>query len=245
MGSKTVIVTGAGSGIGKAIATKFAINNYQVVIADLNEESGNETLKEIESNGGKAIFVKTDASDPRSCESLVKKTIETYGGLDCAVNNAGISSVGIKTGEYPIDKWNHEIAVNLNGVFYGMRHQIPEILKTKGAIVNIASVLGVTAIPLSPAYVAAKHGVVGLTKTAALEYAQQGIRINVVGPGYTETPLLAHYTEEKRNSVIARHPMGRLAKPDEIANMVYWLGSEETSYVIGAYFAVDGGYTAQ
>ncbi len=246
MKNKTVIVTGAGSGIGRAIAHKFAGHQANVVVSDINEEAGNNTLREIRDGQGTAIFIKADISQVEECERLVKRAVEEFGQLHFAVNNAGIGSAGLKTGEYPTDRWEKEIATNLSGVFYGMRYQIPEMLRAGGgAIVNISSVLGSVATPLSVAYIAAKHGVVGLTKTAALEYAQQNIRINSVGPGYTETPLLSKYSEEKRQSVIRRHPMGRLARPEEIANMVFWLCSEEAGFVTGAYFPVDGGYTAQ
>lgn len=187
-----------------------------------------------------------DTSRPADCANTVQQALERFGALHCAVNNAGIGGAGVKTADYPLERWEREIAVNLSGVFYGMRYQIAAMLEGGGgAIVNIASVLGVTAIPLSAAYIAAKHGVVGLTKTAALEYAQQGIRVNAVGPGYTETPLLAKYDEARLAGVLARHPMGRLARPEEIANMVHWLCTDEASYVTGAYLPADGGYTAQ
>ena len=246
MKGKTVIVTGAGLGIGKAIATRFASSGANVVVADFNEEAGDKTVKEITARGCAALFIKTDVSQAAECEQLVKKTVERFGQLNYAVNNAGIGSKGVETGVFPIESWDREIATNLSGVFYGMRYQIPEMLKGGGgAIVNISSVLGVTATPLSVAYIAAKHGVIGLSRTAALEYAQQNIRINAVGPGYTDTPLLSKYSEEKRARVIGRHPMGRLARPEEIANMVFWLCSDEASFATGAYYPVDGGYTAQ
>ncbi len=245
MKNKTVIITGAGSGIGKATAIKFAANGANVVAADLNAEAGKKVVEKITAQNGSAIFVKTDISKAEECEMLVKKTVEHFGKLDCAVNNAGIGSAGVKTAEYPVEHWDKVIAVNLNGVFYGMKYQMTEMLKTGGgSIVNISSVLGVTAIAGSVAYIAAKHGVIGLTKTAAVEYAAENIRVNAVGPGYTETPLLSKYDEEKMNAVIGRHPIGRLAHPEEIANMIYWLCTNEASYVTGAYFPVDGGYTA-
>lgn len=246
MKNKTVIITGAGSGIGRAIAQKFSNNGANVVVSDLNEEAGNQTVELIKQNSGKAIFIKADTSSAEDSERLVVRSVEQFGQLHYAVNNAGIGSVGKKTGEYPIDRWEKEIAVNLSGVFYGLRFQIPEILKSGGgAIVNISSVLGSVATPLSPAYIAAKHGVVGLTKAAALEYAQQHIRINAVGPGYTDTPLLSKYNDDKRQRTIDRHPIGRLGKPEEIANVVYWLCTDDASFVTGSYYTADGGYTAQ
>lgn len=246
MKNRTVIVTGAGSGIGRAVAHKFSDNGANVVVADINTEIGNKTVEEITVKNGIVFFIKTDISQAKDCELLVKKTIEKFGHLNYAVNNAAIGSAGVKTADYSIENWDKEIAINLSGVFYGMRYQIPEMLKSGcGAIVNISSVLGSVATQLSVAYIAAKHGVIGLTKTAALEYAQQNVRINAVGPGYTDTPLLSKYSEEKRASVIQRHPIGRLAKPEEIANLIYWLCSDEASFVTGAYYPVDGGYTAQ
>lgn len=246
MQHKTVIITGAGSGIGRAIALKFATQGANVVVADLNEAGGLQTAQRVEERGGSGHFVRTDTARPADCERLVQEALERFGALQCAVNNAGIGSVGVKTADYPLDRWEREIAVNLSGVFYGMRYQLAAMLQGGGgSIVNISSVLGVTATPLSVAYIAAKHGVVGLTKAAALEYAQRGIRVNAVGPGYTETALLAKYDDAKRNSVIARHPMGRLARPEEIANLVHWLCTDEASYINGAYLPADGGYTAQ
>ncbi len=217
-----------------------------MVLADLHVEAGKRVVDEIAALGGKAHFVQMDTAIPADSDRLVREAVKHFGRVDCAVNNAGIGGAGVKTGEYPLERWEREIAVNLGGVLHGMRHQIPAMLENGGgAIVNTSSMLGVTATPLSAAYIAAKHGVVGLTKAAALEYAQQGIRVNAVGPGYTETPLLAKYDEARRNNVVARHPMGRLARPEEIASMVYWLSTSEASYVTGAYFPVDGGYTAQ
>lgn len=245
MNHKTMLITGGGSGIGKAIAIKFAQNGYNVVIGDLNESNGQQVADEILSQHGNAISIKTNVAKPEDSEFLVAQTVAHFGKLDCAINNAGIPGAGLPTDAYPIETWDKEISVNLNGVFYGMKYQITQMIKqSQGAIVNLASVLGVRAVPNSPAYVASKHGVVGLTKTAALEYAKQNIRINAVGPGYTDTPLLGHYTEEKMQKVLNRHPMGRLAKSEEIANMVFWLCSEEASYVNGAFFPVDGGYTS-
>ncbi|HRO40277.1 MAG TPA: glucose 1-dehydrogenase [Flavobacteriales bacterium] len=246
MKNKTVIVTGAGSGIGRAVALKFARGAANVVVADVHEAEGKRTVQQVVEQGGNACFVMADTSRPADCANTVQQALERFGALHCAVNNAGIGGAGVKTADYPLERWEREIAVNLSGVFYGMRYQIAAMLEGGGgAIVNIASVLGVTAIPLSAAYIAAKHGVVGLTKAAALEYAQQGIRVNAVGPGYTETPLLAKYDEARLAGVLARHPMGRLARPEEIANMVHWLCTDEASYVTGAYLPADGGYTAQ
>lgn len=246
MKNKTVIVTGAASGLGFAIAKKFSENGLNVVLADLNIEHGENAVEELKKSGGSVLFVKTDVSNPGDCQKLAEKTVEHFGSLNFAVNNAGISSHNKKAGEYPIDGWNHIINVNLNGVFYGMRYQIPEILKSGGgAIVNISSVLGLVGTTGGTvAYTAAKHGVIGLTRTAALDYAQEGLRINAVCPGYLNTPLLNKYNQKEKDEIAAIHPMNRLGEPAEVANLVYWLCSEEAGFVTGAAYAADGGYTA-
>lgn len=245
--NKVAIVTGAGSGIGRAIAILYAAEGAKVVVSDLNEKGGNETVAKIKAKGGDAIFVASDSSNAESNEALVIETIKKYGALHIACNNAGIGGVLAPTGEYPVDMWSKVIGINLSGVFYGMRYQIPEILKAGGgSIVNIASILGQVGSKFSPAYVAAKHGVVGLTKTAALEYSDKNIRINSVGPGYIKTPLLTNsLTEEQMKPLVGLHPIGRLGEPEEVAELVLWLSSSKASFVTGAYFAVDGGYLAQ
>lgn len=245
MKNKVAIVTGAASGIGKAVAKKFSDKGAKVVVSDIDVEGGKKVSEELNEGGGDAIFVKADTSAPEDCEALVKKTVEKFGGLHYAVNNAGIGGEQELTADYPIDNFKKVIDINLNGVFYGMHYQLPEIVKHGGAIVNMASILGSVGTPRSAAYVAAKHGVVGLTKTTALEYSAKGVRINSVGPGYIETPLLDQMDEEQKKQLMQLHPIGRLGKPDEVANLVYWLCSEEASFVTGAYYLVDGGYTSQ
>lgn len=244
---KVAIVTGAGSGIGRAIAILYAAQGAKVVVSDIDEKGGQETLETILTNQGEAVFIKANTSNPEDHEILVNKTLEKYGSLDIAVNNAGIGGPLGMTGDYPIDGWDRVIGINLSGVFYGMRYQIPAMLKAKGgSIVNMASILGQVGTRFSPAYVAAKHGVVGLTKTTAIEYAGQNIRINSIGPGYILTPLLTNTLDEATLQTIAGlHPIGRLGRAEEVAQLALWLNSDLASFVTGAYYAVDGGYLAQ
>jgi NAD(P)-dependent dehydrogenase (short-subunit alcohol dehydrogenase family) len=244
---KVAIVTGAGSGIGQAIALLYAREGAKIVVTDINENGGNDTLAKIKAQGGDGIFVKADSSSPEDNERVVKEAVEKYGALHISVNNAGVGGPLSFTGEYPIEAWNKVISINLSGVFYGMRYQIPAILKSGGgSIVNIASILGKAGTKGSPAYVAAKHGVVGLTEAAAVEYADQGIRINSIGPGYIVTPLLTKTLDEAAmNSLVALHPMGRLGTSEEVAELSLWLNSDKASFVTGSYYNVDGGYLAQ
>lgn len=244
--NKVAIITGAGSGIGKATAILFAKEGAKVIVSDINEEHGKQVAEEIRGSGGEAFFIKADTSRPEDNESLVKQTIDKYGALDMAVNNAGIGGPLAETAEYPLDGWRKVIDVNLSGVFYGMRYQIPAMLRNGGSIVNISSILGQVATKLSPAYVAAKHGVVGLTKAAALEYADKKIRVNSVGPGYIKTPLVMNNLDSATIEAVAQlHPVGRLGESEEVAEIILWLASPKSSFVTGAYFAVDGGYLAR
>lgn len=245
--NKVAIVTGAGSGIGREVAYKYAAEGASVVVSDINEAGGNETVATILSKGGKAAFYKADTSSAADNEALVNFTIKTFGALHIACNNAGIGGPSAPTGEYPLDGWEKVISVNLNGVFYGMRYQIPAMLKAgEGAIVNIASILGQVGFAGSSAYVAAKHAVVGLSKNAALEYSSQNIRINSVGPGFIITPLIEkNLTQDVMNFLASKHPIGRLGKSEEVAELVLWLSSPKASFVSGSYYAVDGGYLAQ
>ena len=243
---KVAIITGAGSGIGKATAELFAKEGAKVVVSDISEAHGKSAVEEIKKSGGDAFFVKADSSKPEDNEALVAQTIQKYGVLDIAVNNAGIGGPLGLTGEYPIDGWKKVVDINLSGVFYGLRYQIPAMLESGGSIVNIASILGNTATKFSPAYVAAKHGVVGLTKGAALEYADKNIRINAVGPGYIKTPLVMNTLDKPMlDALVGLHPIGRLGKAEEIAELILWLASSKASFVTGAYYPADGGYLAQ
>jgi NAD(P)-dependent dehydrogenase (short-subunit alcohol dehydrogenase family) len=243
---KVAIITGAGSGIGKAAAELFAKEGAKVVVSDINEANGKSAVDEITKNGGEAFFIKADSSKPEDNEALIKQTVEKYGALDIAVNNAGIGGPLAMTGEYPIDGWQKVIGINLSGVFYGLRYQIPAMLEKGGSIVNIASILGSAGTKLSPAYVAAKHGVLGLTKAAALEYADKNIRINSVGPGYIKTPLIMNSLDKNAlDALVGLHPIGRLGESEEIAELILWLASPKSSFVTGSYYPADGGYLAQ
>lgn len=243
---KVAIITGAGSGIGKATAELFAKEGAKVIVSDINEANGKSAVDEIKKKGGEAFFVKADSSKPEDNEALVKQALEKYGSLDIAVNNAGIGGPFGETGKYPIDGWQKVIDINLSGVFYGLRYQIPAMLEKGGSIVNIASILGSAGTKFSPAYVAAKHGVVGLTKAAALEYADKKIRINSVGPGYIKTPLVENSLDaDALKALVGLHPIGRLGESEEIAELILWLASSKSSFVTGGYYPADGGYLAQ
>ena len=246
LNDKVAIVTGAAKGIGKSTALLFAKEGAKVTVSDIDEENGKKVVEAIKSDGGEAIFVKADASKVEDHKKLVSKTVEAFGKLDVAINNAGIGGPLSKTADYPIDGWDTVIKLNLSGVFYGTKYQIEEMLKHgSGSIVNIASILGQVGTANSPAYVAAKHGVVGFTKTAALEYAKEGIRVNSVGPGYIKTPLLEGLDDDTLEMLVGLHPIGRLGKPEEVAEIILWLASDKASFVTGNYYAVDGGYLSQ
>lgn len=244
---KVAIVTGAGSGIGRAIAIRYAEEGARVIVSDIDNAGGRETAAQIGSSGGEAYYVHADVSKPGDHEMLVGEAVSRFGALHIAANNAGIAGPSAPTGEYPVDGWDRVIGINLSGVFYGMRHQIPAMKASNGgSIVNIASILAKVGFRNAPAYVAAKHGVIGLTETAAIEYAQEGVRVNAVGPGFIRTPLLDKNLDETALTAIAgMHPMNRLGDAGEVAEMVVWLSSDRASFVTGAYFAVDGGYLAQ
>jgi NAD(P)-dependent dehydrogenase (short-subunit alcohol dehydrogenase family) len=243
---KVAIVTGAGSGIGRAIALLYASEGAKIVVSDIDEKGGNETVDQITNKKGEAVFIKADTAKADDSKKLVDQAIKQFGGLHIAVNNAGIGGPLKHVGEYPIDGWDKVIAINLSGVFYGLRHQIPAMIASGGgSIVNMASILGKVGTKGSAAYVAAKHGVIGLTESAALEYADQKIRINAVGPGYISTPLLQSLDDATMKALVQLHPMGRLGTSEEVAELALWLNSDKASFVTGAYYNVDGGYLAQ
>ncbi|MBD1420189.1 SDR family NAD(P)-dependent oxidoreductase [Sphingobacterium chuzhouense] len=242
--NKVAIVTGGASGIGKAIVQAFVKAGAKVIAADLNEKLGNEIAAS--DPNGNIIFVKADAASPEDNKKLVDAAIENFGALHIAVNNAGIGGASAIVGEYPLEAWNKVIDINLNGVFYGMHYQLPEIEKVGGSIINMASILGQVGFAQSSAYVAAKHGVVGLTKAAAWEYGTKGVRINAIGPGFISTPLVDNALDKQTLDYLAtQHAMQRLGKPEEVAELTLWLASDKSSFVTGSYYPVDGGYLAK
>ncbi|OJY81749.1 MAG: short-chain dehydrogenase [Sphingobacteriales bacterium 44-15] len=244
--NKVALVTGAGSGIGKAIAELYAQLGAKVVVSDINEAHGEEVVTQIKANGGDAVFIKADVSDAAACEALIAGAVKQYGSLDIAVNNAGIGGEANLAGDMSINGWDKVIAVNLSSVFYCMKYELQQMLKQgRGAIVNMASILGQVGFATASGYVAAKHGVVGLTQNAAIEYAAKGIRINAVGPAFINTPLLDNMDAATKQMLVSLHPIGRLGEANEVAELVAWLSSDKASFVTGSYYPVDGGYLAR
>nr|WSW70942.1 SDR family oxidoreductase [Streptomyces sp. NBC_00995] len=242
---RTALVTGGASGIGLALARRLAASGASVVVADYDETSAREAVAELKSTGAEAAAVAMDVTDPASVEAGVRFAVDTFGALHLAVNNAGIGGPSGPTGEYAVEDWNRVLATNLSGVFHSMRYELPAIVAAGGgAIVNMSSILGTNGFAGSPAYVAAKHGVVGLTKTAALEYAAQNVRVNAVGPGFIDTPLLRNTEGPARDHLISMHPAGRLGTSEEVAELAAFLLSDRASFIHGSYHLVDGGYSA-
>jgi NAD(P)-dependent dehydrogenase (short-subunit alcohol dehydrogenase family) len=248
---KVALVTGGASGIGRATALTFAREGAKLIIADMNEEGGQQTVHMITESGGEATFVQVDVAQATEVEAIMSKAVETYGRLDCAHNNAGIAGhIRAPLHECPEDVWDHVLNINLKGVWLCMKYEIMQMLQQgRGTIVNTASIMGlVGSWSGTAAYNASKHGVVGLTKTAALEYATSGIRVNAVCPGYIRTPLIEEALTtrpEMEAQIVSRHPGGRMGRPEEIAEAVVWLCSDAASFVTGHTMTVDGGYVAQ
>jgi NAD(P)-dependent dehydrogenase (short-subunit alcohol dehydrogenase family) len=245
--NKVAIVTGGSFGIGRAAAIAFAKRGAQVVIADWMENA--ETLNTIKSFGGEAIFIKCDVSQEKDVKELVEKTVAKYSRLDFAFNNAGVEGLSASTHECTNENWDRTIGINLKGVWLCMKYEIMQMLKQgKGSIVNNASIAGLVGFQNIPAYVASKHGVIGLTKNAALEYAKSGIRVNVVCPGVIKTPMIDRFTgknKEVEKQFETMEPVGRLGQPEEAAEAVIWLCSDASSFITGDAIPVDGGWTAQ
>jgi len=247
---KSALITGGGGGIGRATALAFAREGARVAVADLMAEAARETVAQVNASGGQAISLSGDVSRDADVRAMIDAVVGTYGRLDCAFNNAGIAGWQVdailkKTAEWSEEAFDRMIAVNLKGVWLCMRHELPQMqAQGGGAIVNTGSIAGLVGLPNSSAYVAAKHGVVGLTKTAALEYAEANIRVNAVCPGYIRTPMTEPSMQLRGAAILAQTPLKRMGNPEEIAEMVVWLCSERASYVSGAAYNVDGGWMA-
>ena len=243
--NKVGLLTGAGSGLGRAAALMFAREGGLVVVADLDERGGTETARMIKNDGGHALFVKADVSDASQVQALVRKTIEAFGRFDCAVNSAGIEGDGSNTLECSEMHWKRVIDINLTGLWLCMKYELPAMLECGGgAIVNVSSIAGLKGIAGLPAYVASKHGVIGLTKTAAVEFASSGIRINVVCPGSCRTALTERVLGPELNGLAEATPMRRVASAEEIAASLVWLCSDSCSFMTGAVISIDGGKSA-
>ncbi|MDO8617169.1 MAG: glucose 1-dehydrogenase [Dehalococcoidia bacterium] len=245
---KTAIVTGGGSGIGRATASLFAQEGARIVVADWNEESAQAAAREIETAGGKAVAVKADVSRPEDVQRMIQAALDTYGRLDVLFNNAGIEGEQAPTAECTVENFDRVISINLRGVFLGMKYGIEAMLRAGGGvIVNNASVAGIVGFPNIPAYCAAKGGVIQLTKTAALEYAKEGIRVNVICPGVIQTPMVErflHGDTQAQAALEAVEPVGHFGKPEEVAQLALFLASDDSSFCTGAPFIVDGGMVA-
>jgi NAD(P)-dependent dehydrogenase (short-subunit alcohol dehydrogenase family) len=243
---RTALVTGAGSGIGATCARMLAAAGANVLLTDLDPATARSAAEKIVADGGSALAGWADVTDPTSLEAAVKQAVDGFGRLDLAVNNAGMTSPNASTGDYPVDRWQRIIETNLSGVFYSMRTEIPAMLAAGGgSIVNMASVLGVVGVPGAPAYIAAKHGVIGLTKATALEYVTKSIRVNSVAPGFVDTPFMADENGRRPRGLAVAAPMQRLGTPEEVAEVVLFLLSDGASLVTGTCYLADGGYSAR
>ncbi len=249
MEEKVVVVTGAASGIGRATAILFAEEGAKVVVSDIAPEGGEETVSLIKNTGGEAIFIRTDISQSSEVEAMINKTVETFGKLNCAVNNAGMEAMPTPTADCAEEDFVRTIDVNLKGTWLCMKYEIGQMLKTgSGSLVNVSSVAGLVGVPAMPAYVAAKHGIIGLTKTAALEYGAVGIRVNAVCPSAVRTPMMEQIIAsmpEMGENMNANHPVGRIGETKEVAETILWLCSDGASFITGHAMAVDGGFLAK
>jgi len=249
MKGKVALITGAGSGIGRATAQLFAVHGAFVVVADKNIETAQETLDLIKKSGEKGMALEVDISQENQIKSLVEETIDRFGQLNYACNNAGIEGEQALTAECSAENWSQVIDINLRGTWLCMKYEIREMFKhADGAIVNISSIAGLVGLAGIPAYVSSKHGINGLTKTAALEYANQGIRINSVCPGAIQTAMIDRFVgseSQERKDLMTAHPLGRFGRPEEVAEAIVWLCSDKASFITGQNLAVDGGYTVK
>lgn len=246
---EVALVTGGGSGIGRATAMAFARKGAKVVVADVQADDGKATAQQIQRDGGEALFVQTDVSQPAQVEFLIETIVDSYGRLDFACNNAGIEGEAAPTADCTEENWDRVLSINLKGVWLCLQHEIRQMLKQGGgAIVNMSSVAGLVGSENVPAYAASKHGIVGLTRTAALEYADDGIQVNAICPGVIHTAMIERFTggdKELQEGLAEDQPLGRMGKPQEIADVVTWLCSDSASFVTGHAMAVDGGFVAQ
>lgn len=241
LNNKVALVTGGASGIGNAVARELSRHGAKVIVADRSIKVAEELAEQI---GGKAF--QADVGNSDEVNRMIQFALESFGALHFAVNNAGISGPALPTADYPIEEWNRVLNINLNGVFHSMKYEIPAMLASGGgSIVNVSSILGTNGWKNSPAYVASKHAVVGLTKAAALEYSAKGIRINAVGPAFIETPMIEESLKAGREKLVALHPIGRLGQPEEVSNLICFLLSENASFITGSYHLVDGGFSAR
>lgn len=245
--NRIALVTGGASGIGRAAAQLYAQHGATVVVSDIDETGAQQTVETIGRHGGKAEFAAVDVSDPATVEKLIAAIVDRYGRLDIAFNNAGVGGDLKPLGKLPLEEWHRVLDINLSGIFYCMRYEIPVMLtqETGGVIVNTASILGQVGSGMLPAYVAAKHGVIGLTQDAALAYSAKGLRINCIGPGYIATPMMETQHETVKQASIRMHPIGRKGQPEEVAELVIWLSSDKASFATGGFYPIDGGYLAR
>lgn len=240
---RIALVTGAASGIGEAVVRQLAARGAQVLAADIDGDAATAVAMSL---GDRVMPLRVDVSDPDAVRHMVQACVERFGALHLAVNNAGIGGASLQTADYPLEEWHRVLGVNLHGVFYAMKYEVPVILAAGGgAIVNMASILGSNGWAGSAAYVAAKHALVGMTKSAALEYSAQGLRVNAVGPGFIDTPLLQGMDAQAYAGLVALHPAGRLGTADEVAELTCFLLSDKASFITGSYHLVDGGYSAR
>jgi NAD(P)-dependent dehydrogenase (short-subunit alcohol dehydrogenase family) len=246
LSGKVALVTGAGSGIGRATALLYALHGARVAVSDIDEAASNRAVAAIKEQGGEAFFVKANVADAEECQAMVARVAETCGRLDVACNNAGVAGEFTSISQTKIEDWHRVIDVNLNGMFHVLKYELEVMMRQgSGAIVNMASILGMAGFASSGAYVAAKHGVVGLTKTAALECANKGIRVNAVAPGFIDTPFFDGINPRSKQMLERMHPVPRLGQPEEVAELILWLSSEKASFVTGGIYPVDGAYLAR